>query len=70
MIKNTLQIFFIFHFNSLKDYGPTDASCRNSTKYTKSSGPAREVDFVVFAIFSNGGHFGFSTLPSFAIQSM
>ena len=31
------------------------------------NGSGEEVDFVVFAIFSNGGHLGFSTWPNFTI---
>ena len=32
-----------------------------------SSGSGEEVDFVVFVIFSNGGHLGYSTGPNFTI---
>ena len=32
-----------------------------------SSGSGEKVDFVIFAIFSNGGHLGYSTRPNFII---
>ena len=32
-----------------------------------SSGSEEEVDFVVFAIFNNSGHLGYSTLSNFTI---
>ena len=33
----------------------------------KSSGSGEEVDFVIFAIFSNSSHLGYSAWPNFTI---
>ena len=51
--KTTLQICFISII--LNTYVP----CQNSAKIFSGSG--EEVDFFYFAIFSNGGHLGYST---------
>ena len=42
-----------------------DIPCQNSVKISSDSG---EVDFVIFAIFSNGGHLGYLTGPNFTIM--
>ena len=55
--KTTLQIFFIFTI--LNTYVPLIFHAKIQPKI--SSGSGEKVDFVIFAIFSNGGHLGFST---------
>ena len=55
--KTMLQVFFIFII--LDTYVFTDNPCYNSAKRSSSSG--EEVNFVVFAFFSNSGHPGYST---------
>ena len=42
-----------------------DIPCQNSAKISNGSG--EKVDIVIFAIFSNGGHLGYSTWPNFII---
>ena len=55
--KTTLQIFFIFTI--LNTYVPFIFHAKIQPKI--SSGSREKVDFVIFAIFSNGGHLGYST---------
>ena len=54
--KTTLQIFFIF--TVLNIYVSLIFHAKIQSKISSGSG---EVDFAVFAIFSNGGHLGFLT---------
>ena len=61
--KTTLQIFFIFII--LNTYVPLIFHAKIQPKI--SSGSGGEVDFVVFAIFSNSGHLGYSTRSNFII---
>ena len=56
-----LQIFFIFII--LNTYVPLVFQAKIQPKI--SSGSGEKVDFVIFAIFSNGGHLGYSTWPNF-----
>ena len=55
--KTTLQICFIFII--LNTYVPFIFHAKIQPKI--SSGSGEKVDFVIFAIFSNGGHLGYST---------
>ena len=55
--KTTLQIFFIFTI--LNTYVPLIFHAKVQPKISSCSG--EKVDFVIFAIFSNGGHLGFLT---------
>ena len=55
--KTTLQIFFIFTI--LNIYVPLIFHAKIQPKILSGSG--ENVDFVIFAIFSNGGHLGYST---------
>ena len=55
--KTTLQFFF--HFYNSEYLCFIDIPCQNSAKISSQSG--EEVDFVVFAIFSNSGLLGYST---------
>ena len=61
MTKLRLQIFFIFTI--LNTYVPLIFHAKIQPKI--SSGSGEKVDFVIFAIFSNGGHLGFSDLTQF-----
>ena len=63
MWQTTTQICFIFII--LNTYLPLIFHAKIQPKIFSSSG--EKVDFVNFAIFSNGGHFGYSTWPSFII---
>ena len=55
--ETTLQIFFIFII--LNTYVPIIFHAKIQPKI--SSGSGEKVDFFIFAIFSNGGHLGYST---------
>ena len=55
--KTTLQIFF--HFYNSEYLCSIDIHAKIQPKI--SSGSAGEVDFVVFAIFSNSGHLRYLT---------
>ena len=55
--KTTLQISFIFII--LNTYVPLIFHAKIQPKISCGSG--EKVDFVIFAIFSNGGHLGYST---------
>ena len=55
--KTTLPIFFIFTI--LNTYVPLIFHAKIQPKI--SSGSGEKVDFVILAIFSNGGHLGYST---------
>ena len=61
--KTTVQIFFIF--TTLNTYFPLIFHAKIQPKI--SSGSGGEVDFVVFAIFSNSSHLGYSTRSNFTI---
>ena len=52
--KTTLQIFFIF---TILNAYVSLIQAKIQPKISRDSG--EEVDFVVFAIFSNGGHLGY-----------
>ena len=56
--KTTLQIFF-FIFIILNTHVSLIFHAKIQSKI--SSGSGEEVYFVVFAVFSNGGHLGYST---------
>ena len=62
--KTTLPIFFIFTI--LNTYVSLIFHAKIQPKI--SSGSGEKVDFVIFAIFSNGGHLEYSTCPNFIIQ--
>ena len=55
--KTMLQIFYIFTI--LNTYVPLIFPAKIQPKI--SSGSGEKVGFVIFAIFSNGGHLGYST---------
>ena len=55
--KTALQIFFIFTI--LNTYVHLIFHAKIQPKISRGSG--EKVNFVIFAIFSNGGHLGFST---------
>ena len=55
--KTTPQIFFIFTI--LNTYVPLIFHAKFQPKISRGSG--EKVDFVIFAIFSNGGHLGHLT---------
>ena len=57
MLMTLIQIFFIFTI--LNTYVPLIFHAKIQPKI--SSGSGEKVDFAIFAIFSNGGHLGFST---------
>ena len=58
-----LTIFFIFTI--LNTYVPLIFHAKIQPKI--SSGSGEKIDFVIFAIFSNGSHLGYSTWPNFII---
>ena len=57
MTKLRYRFFFIFII--LNTYVPLIFHAKIQPKITSGSG--EKVDFVIFAIFSNGGHLGYST---------
>ena len=57
------QIFFHFHNSEYPCF--IYIPCKTQPK--KSSGSGKEVEFVVFAIFSSGSHLGFLTCINFII---
>ena len=57
-----LQIFFIFTI--LNTYVPLIFHAKTQPKISNGSGG--EVDFIIFAIFSNGSHLGY-WIPNFTI---
>ena len=58
-----LRYRFFFIFTILNTYVPLIFHTKSQPKI--SSGSGEKVDFVIFAIFSNGGHLGYSTRPNF-----
>ena len=63
MTKLRYRFFFIFII--LNTYVPIIFHAKIQPKISGGSG--EKVDFVIFAIFSNGGHLGYSTRPNFII---
>ena len=61
--KTKLQIFFIFTI--LNIYFPLIFHAKIQPKIFSGSG--EKVDFIIFAIFSNGGHLGYLTWPNIII---
>ena len=57
MLFLDIRIFFIFTI--LNTYGPLIFHAKIQPKISRGSG--EKVDFVIFAIFSNGSHLGYST---------
>ena len=54
-----LRYRFFFIFTILNTYVPLIFHAKIKPKI--SSGSGEKVDFVIFAMFSNGGHLGYST---------
>ena len=54
-----LRYSFFFHYCISEYYVPLIFHAKIQPKIPSGSG--EEVDFVVFALFSNGGHLGYST---------
>ena len=66
MTKLCYRFFFIFTILNTCTY--VSLIFHTKIQQKMSSGSGEEVYFVVFAIFSNSSHLGYSTGPNFTIQ--